>query len=315
MKHDGSPKTWLDMTIEYSWCVWHLSDSWLFAKQWSEFPSEACEKAWTSLSGQLMDFCKSNPLTILNLFLESIFQITFSFPSDCVICFGWNLVISSHRSRSGTSSCYLRQAGRVKPVDADIFKSKTGKQVGTWGSSKTWPWRWLVEARGLAGKLILRLLVSWQILRLKYLFIRLGQANVHTEIGKEPERTPKILEKNGPERSAVKSWDTQVEVMARQLLLYPCSSVWTNNWVCYVVCAWSAGIQNKMKYTHPGLFGGQCRDALVGLSKSIFDGKHQPWYHSWEVHLIEVKQLWQFYRLCSVIPTNSSGWDRQVRPL
>ena len=25
----------------------------------------------------------------------------------------------------------VRQAGRVKPVDADIFKSKTGKQVGT----------------------------------------------------------------------------------------------------------------------------------------------------------------------------------------
>lgn len=33
---------------------------------------------------------------------------------------------------------------------------------------------------------------------------------------------------------------------------------------------------NKMKYTHPGLFGGQCRDALVGLSKSFFDGKNQP---------------------------------------
>ena len=101
MKHDGSPKTWLDMTIEYSWCVWHLSDSWLFAKRWSEFPFEACEKAWTSLSGQLMDFCKPNPLTILNLFLEyQFFRLLSAFLQIVWYVLGEILVISSHRSRS-----------------------------------------------------------------------------------------------------------------------------------------------------------------------------------------------------------------------
>ena len=41
----------------------------------------------------------------------------------------------------GSLISVLRQQGRVKPVDADIFKSKTGKQVGTFfgaNSLKSW---------------------------------------------------------------------------------------------------------------------------------------------------------------------------------